>query len=95
MNGILFITWLDTGIAVSIQDLVGSMEKRTDASQSGPHTVAARPMAPKIISLLGFAATTFPFGAPSGITTAGNVEKKKTPNEDSQYAVPNQSFAGG
>lgn len=52
-------------------------------------TVTVRCIARKSISLLGFPATTFPFRAPSGITTAGNVEKN--PNEDSQYAVPNES----
>lgn len=40
-------------------------------------TVTVRCIAQKSISLLGFPATTFPFRSPSGITTAGNVEKKK------------------
>lgn len=38
-------------------------------------TVGARCLARKSIRLLGFAATTFPFWAPAGVTTAGKVEK--------------------
>lgn len=38
-------------------------------------TVAGRLMARRRVSLLGFAATTFPFRAPTGMTAAGNVEK--------------------
>lgn len=55
-------------------------------------TVAVRYVAQKSISLLGFPATTFPFRAPSSITTAGNVQiKKKDTTEDSQYAIHHES----
>lgn len=40
-------------------------------------TVTVRCIARKSISPLGFLATTFPFKAPSGITTAGIVEKEE------------------
>lgn len=56
-------------------------------------TVTLRCIAQKSISLLGFPATTFPFRAPSGITTAGNVQiKKKDTTEDSQYAIHHESW---
>lgn len=68
------------------------MEKKRLMRRSLDHiTVTVRCVARKSISVLGFPATTFPFRAPSGITTAGNVEKQKN-NEDSQYAVPNESW---
>lgn len=50
-------------------------------------TVTVRCIARKSIRLLGFLATTFPFRAPSGITTAGNVEKEGGENPERGLAI--------